>query len=67
MVMERKRTDASLAQSDRKHMDELLDEALQETFPASDPVSIDVRRHGDGEVRPTKHAERKVRARPSKR
>jgi hypothetical protein len=23
------------------HVDELLDEALQETFPASDPVSIE--------------------------
>ncbi len=24
------------------HLNELLDEALQETFPASDPVAIDV-------------------------
>ena len=24
------------------HLDELLDEALKETFPASDPVAIDV-------------------------
>jgi hypothetical protein len=26
------------------HLDELLDEALKETFPASDPVAIDVER-----------------------
>lgn len=26
----------------RAHVDELLDEALQETFPASDPVSIEI-------------------------
>ena len=25
----------------KKHEDELLDEALEETFPASDPVAID--------------------------
>ena len=24
------------------HLDELLDEALKETFPASDPIAIDV-------------------------
>jgi hypothetical protein len=27
----------------RRHEDELLDEALKETFPASDPISITVR------------------------
>jgi hypothetical protein len=26
------------------HLDELLDEALKETFPASDPVAINVER-----------------------
>jgi hypothetical protein len=26
------------------HLDELLDEALQETFPASDPVAINIER-----------------------
>ena len=26
----------------RAHVDELLDSALQETFPASDPVSIEI-------------------------
>jgi hypothetical protein len=25
---------------DKKHMDELLDEALEESFPASDPPSV---------------------------
>ena len=27
-------------QSEKRHIDELLDEALEETFPASDPPSI---------------------------
>ena len=31
------------------HLDELLDEALKETFPASDPVAIDV------ELEPPEH------------
>jgi hypothetical protein len=25
----------------KKHQDELLDEALRETFPASDPIAVD--------------------------
>jgi hypothetical protein len=29
------------------HIDELLDEALKETFPASDPVAIDIERGAD--------------------
>ena len=29
------------------HIDELLDEALKGTFPASDPVAIDVERGAD--------------------
>jgi hypothetical protein len=29
------------------HMDELLDEALNETFPASDPVAINIERASD--------------------
>jgi hypothetical protein len=28
--------------SRKKHLDELLDEALKETFPASDPIAVDV-------------------------
>ncbi|MBI2738709.1 MAG: hypothetical protein HYX38_19445 [Rhodospirillales bacterium] len=27
--------------SERRHLDDLLDQALADTFPASDPVSID--------------------------
>jgi hypothetical protein len=27
--------------ADKKHEDELLDEALEETFPASDPIAVD--------------------------
>ncbi len=27
----------------RRHVDEQLDEALEETFPASDPIAIDSR------------------------
>lgn len=26
--------------AEKKHLDELLDEALEETFPASDPLAI---------------------------
>jgi hypothetical protein len=31
----------SKTRSRAAHLDELLDEALEETFPASDPVAID--------------------------
>ena len=31
----------------RAHIDELLDEALTETFPASDPVAINIERNLD--------------------
>ncbi len=31
----------------RAHVDELLDEALNETFPASDPVAINIERRSD--------------------
>ena len=31
----------------RVHIDELLDEALTETFPASDPVAINIERNLD--------------------
>jgi hypothetical protein len=43
------------------HLDELLDEALKETFPASDPVAINV------ELEPPKHeSARTPRARGDK-
>jgi hypothetical protein len=31
---------AAKAHKEQKHVDELLDEALKDTFPASDPVSV---------------------------
>jgi hypothetical protein len=31
---------AKSAKQDQKHLDELLDEALRETFPASDPLAM---------------------------
>jgi len=40
---------AAKAGSDRQHADELLDEALAETFPASDPVEmLEPAPQGDG-------------------
>ncbi len=36
------RSTAAARESTQRHIDELLDEALTETFPASDPVSIDL-------------------------
>jgi hypothetical protein len=40
MPADKKVQDASRAA--KTHIDELLDEALEETFPASDPVAIDI-------------------------
>jgi hypothetical protein len=36
----------SSSSATRRHLDELLDEALEETFPASDPpaITVDTRR-----------------------
>jgi hypothetical protein len=36
------KTRARLEQAEFQHLDELLDEALKETFPASDSVAIDI-------------------------
>jgi hypothetical protein len=33
---------SSRAAATKKHQDELLDEALRETFPASDPIAVDL-------------------------
>jgi predicted GNAT family acetyltransferase len=33
-------SDKSAQAADKKHIDELLDEALEETFPASDPPAV---------------------------
>jgi hypothetical protein len=45
----RKRTRRpGLTRSETVHLDELLDEALRETFPASDPVAITVEKASKG-------------------
>ncbi len=38
---QRARQPSSRAAEQRKHQDELLDEALRETFPASDAIAVD--------------------------
>jgi hypothetical protein len=53
---------------EKKHLDELLDEALKETFPASDPIAVDVdapaeRENWSGSAAPSNEpAETKVTA-----
>jgi hypothetical protein len=45
----RKRNKRSgLSRSEAVHLDRLLDEALQETFPASDPIAITVEKSSKG-------------------
>lgn len=34
--------DEKQAENKRKHQEELLDEGVEETFPASDPVSVKI-------------------------
>lgn len=34
---------------DKRHDDEALDEALEETFPASDPIAVTPQPHESGE------------------
>jgi hypothetical protein len=36
---------------DPRHEEELLDEAIDETFPASDPVSISIEKPGEDKQR----------------
>ena len=38
---QRARQPSPRAAEQKKHQDELLDEALRETFPASDPIAVD--------------------------
>jgi len=38
------------AEQERQHAEDALDEALSESFPASDPVAIDIRRPVAGET-----------------
>jgi hypothetical protein len=40
-------TDKKTQTASAAHIDELLDEALRQTFPASDPVAIDIEREAD--------------------
>ncbi|MEO8340060.1 MAG: hypothetical protein ABI604_10135 [Nitrospirota bacterium] len=49
-----------------KHVEELLDEALKESFPASDPVAIDfgplrTKSHEHGQIDELAHAKGKAR------
>ncbi|MEE1656874.1 hypothetical protein VB618_11760 [Microvirga sp. CF3062] len=37
-----KRDDDKQAENKKKHQEELLDEGVEETFPASDPVSVKI-------------------------
>jgi hypothetical protein len=34
--------DKKQSENNKKHQDELLDEGVEETFPASDPVSVKI-------------------------
>jgi hypothetical protein len=36
-----RRSDSDRSEGERRHLEEALDEALENTFPASDPVSIE--------------------------
>ncbi len=46
--MERKHASAATTRTWAEHIDELLDEALKDTFPASDPIAVAVEQP-DGE------------------
>lgn len=44
--------------TEAEHLEELLDEALTETFPASDPIAIAIERgHTEGNMARTKMSE----------
>ncbi|MGO4524071.1 hypothetical protein AB4097_04320 [Microvirga sp. 2MCAF35] len=38
----RDRKDEKQSENNRKHQEDLLDEGVEETFPASDPVSVKI-------------------------
>ncbi len=44
MGARRKSRESAAPPSDVKHINDLLDEALDETFPASDPIAVEVER-----------------------
>jgi hypothetical protein len=43
-----KRTRLSRAEGESVHLDNLLDEALKDTFPASDPIAITIEKYAGG-------------------
>jgi hypothetical protein len=47
MATRQNKTGARRKKPDRAHLEKLLDEALKGTFPASDPVAIDVVEQAD--------------------
>jgi hypothetical protein len=57
----KKPADAFSQSSQKQHVSDLVDEALEESFPASDPVAIDFDLSRDG------GGERGVRTTPPKR
>jgi hypothetical protein len=60
-----KRRSPSRKKAMSKHIDELLDEALEETFPASDAISIDMRQPRDRRPQ-VATAPRRTRRQPAK-
>lgn len=40
MMRENQQRKIDRARPERRHMDDLLDEGLEQTFPASDPVAV---------------------------
>ena len=56
MSTARKRERRAVTPRDAGHLDDLLDQALADSFPASDPVAIDFESPADGMTR-EKHVE----------
>jgi hypothetical protein len=53
-VASKRESPAWKGQSRLEHLDKMLDEALEETFPASDPIAVDVE-HSKTSPEHTKH------------
>jgi hypothetical protein len=54
--LESKRRGRDRLRAQRQHIEKLLDEALEETFPASDPVALHVEDVGKPDPRPAKNS-----------